>query len=44
MHEDRAGAYLSFVTGRLQDVESARQEAERIGAWFWVAVLFEAGL
>ena len=44
VHEGRAGAYLSFVTGRLQDVESAGQEAERIGAWFWVAVLFEAGL
>src|SRR6516225_3575420 len=44
VHEGRAGAYLSFVTGRLQDAESARQEAERIGAWFWVAVLFEAGL
>src|SRR6516165_2544486 len=36
--------YLSFITGRLSDVEAARQEAERIGAWFWVAVLFEAGL
>ena len=44
VHEDRAGAYLSFVTGRLQDVESARQVSERIGAWFWVAALFEAGL
>jgi DNA-binding CsgD family transcriptional regulator len=44
VHEGRADAYLSFVTGRLQDAESARQETERIGASVWVAVLFEAGL
>src|SRR5262249_54067553 len=44
VHEGRTDAYLSFVTGRLQDAESAREETERIGAWFWVALLFEAGL
>src|SRR6516165_4466127 len=44
VHEGWAGAYLSFVTGRLQDVESAREVSERIGAWFWLAALFEAGL
>ena len=44
VHEGWAGVYLSFVTARLQDVESARQVWERMGAWFWVAALLEATL
>jgi DNA-binding CsgD family transcriptional regulator len=36
--------YLAWVTGRLQDAESARQMSERMGAWFWQAALIEATL
>jgi DNA-binding CsgD family transcriptional regulator len=39
-----AGFYLAIVTGRLQDFQSARSESERIGAWSWLAALFEAVL
>jgi DNA-binding CsgD family transcriptional regulator len=44
LHEGWAGAYLLFVSGRLQDVESVREVSERIGAWFWLAALLEATL
>src|SRR5262249_28213186 len=43
VHEGRADAYLSFVTGRLQDGGAARQETERVGAYPWAARLLAAG-
>jgi len=39
-----ASVYLAIFTGRLQDAESARQVSERMGAWSWLAALFEASL
>jgi DNA-binding CsgD family transcriptional regulator len=42
--EGWADIYLAWVTGRLQDAESARQMAEQMGAWFWQAGLIEATL
>lgn len=42
--ERAARTYLSFITGRLQDAESARQVSERIDGSSWVAALLEAML
>jgi DNA-binding CsgD family transcriptional regulator len=44
MHEGWASVFLAIVTGRLEDVEAARQVAERIDAWFWQAARLEATL
>jgi DNA-binding CsgD family transcriptional regulator len=44
MHLGWASVFLAIVTGRVEDVESARQVAERIDAWFWQAARLEATL
>jgi len=40
--EGWAGVYLAIVTGRLPDFQSARPASEEIGAWSWLAAVFEA--
>jgi len=42
--EGWAAFYLAIVTGRLRDLQSARLASEQLGAWSWLAALFEAVL
>jgi DNA-binding CsgD family transcriptional regulator len=42
--EGWAGVYLAIVTGRLPDFQSAGPASEEIGAWSWLAAVFEAAL
>ena len=42
--EGWAGVYLAVITGRLEDFRSAGPAYERLGAWSWMAMAFEAEL
>jgi DNA-binding CsgD family transcriptional regulator len=44
VHEGWALLYLSFITGRLSDVEAARELSQQAGAWSWMFALREGTL